>query len=79
MSNHLIGIYQDAYSGKCKHKYYKLEGEECYECERCGSMGGWCWKCGDKVYGRKNKEFCRSCAKEIKEFILNNEKKVLKR
>lgn len=78
----IISIYLDNYKNpwqktRCKlpHKYYKLEGEPCYECEKCGSMGGTCWKCGKEVYGKNNKEFCRDCAKEIREFIIEELKK----
>lgn len=67
----LTAIYRADYLGSCKkHKWKHLEGEKgVYECSKCGSMGGWCWRCGNKVYGKKQKAFCRDCAKEIKEQI----------
>ena len=74
--NDLVSIYLADFKNpyqktNCKlpHHFLKLEGEDCYECNKCGAMGGWCWKCGEDTFRRRNKVFCKSCEKEIKEFL----------
>ncbi len=57
---------------RCKCNFEKVEGEEIYECSKCGGNGGFCWNCGQDVKIRKNKNFCKECETEIKQFAKDN-------
>jgi RecJ-like exonuclease len=59
---------------KCKCNFEKVEGEDIYECSKCGGLGGYCWRCGENIKKRKNKYFCKECENILKEELRFKEK-----